>query len=279
MRAKTTISERRACRLVGLSRSMLQYEPIRSDGTKKLQARIIEIAHERRRFSYRRIQMMHKREGVAVNHKRTYRLYREAGLAVRKRKKRQGIAMPRIPLDQPRGSSEVWSMDFVFDAMASGKRIRCLTIVVDYPPEAVDILLERGISGHYVARRLSEIGPFRGLPLTIRTDQEPEFIGNALDQLATQHGVQIRLIHPGKPTNNAFIESFNDKFRDERLNEHWFRSLAHAREIINTWRKDYNEVRLHSSLGMTPAEFAAKHRAAKRSPATGDLNLPLKDFN
>jgi putative transposase len=279
MRAKTTISERRACRLVGLSRSVLQYEAIRSEETQVLQARIIDIAHERRRFGYRRIQMMLRREGVVVNHKRTYRLYREAGLAVRKRKKRQGIAVPRIPLDQPRGPNEVWSMDFVFDAMASGKRIKCLTIVDDYSREAVDILVDRGISGHYVARRLSEIGCFRGLPLTIRTDQGPEFTGNALDQWATQHGVQIRLIQPGKPTQNAFIESFNGKFRDECLNEHWFKSLAHAREIINTWRKDYNEVRPHSSLGMTPAEFAAKHRAAKRSPATGDLNLQLKDFN
>jgi len=223
--------------------------------------------------------MMLRREGVVVNHKRTYRLYREAGLAVRKRKKRQGIAVPRIPLDQPRGPNEVWSMDFVFDAMASGKRIKCLTIVDDYSREAVDILVDRGISGHYVARRLSEIGRFRGLPLTIRTDQGPEFTGNALDQWATQHGVQIRLIQPGKPTQNAFIESFNGKFRDECLNEHWFKSLAHAREVINIWRKDYNEVRPHSSLSMTPAEFAARHRAAKRSPATGDLNLQLKDFN
>jgi putative transposase len=131
-------------------------------------------------------------------------------------------------------------------------------------------LVDRGISGHYVARRLSEIGRFRGLPLTNRTDQGPEFTGNALDQWAVQ---------PGKPTQNAFIESFNGKFRDECLNEHWFKSLAHAREIINTWRKDYNEVRPHSSLGMTPSEFAAKHRAAIRSPETGGLNLQLKDFN
>ncbi len=279
MRAKTTISERRACQLVGLSRSVLQYQPIRSEQTQALQARIIDIAHERRRFGYRRIQMMLHREGVVINHKRAYRLYREAGLAVRKRKKRQGIAVPRIPLDQPHGLNEVCSMDFVFDAMSNGKRIKCLTIVDDYSREAVDILVDRGISGDYVARRLSEIGRFRGLPLTIRTDQGPEFTGNALDQWATQHGMQIRLIQAGKPTQNAFIELFNGKFRDECLNEHWFRSLAHAREIINTWRKDYNEVRPPSSLGMAPSEFAAQHRASKRSPATGGLNLQLKDFN
>ena len=192
---------------MGLSRSVLQYKPIPSEQTQALQARIIDIAHERRRFGYRRIQMMLRREGVVVNHKRTR--------------------------------------------------------------EAVDILVDRGISGHYVARRLSEIGRFRGLPLTNRTDQGPEFTGNALDQWAVQHGVQIRLIQPGKPIQNAFIESFNGKFRDECLNEHWFKSLAHAREIINTWRKDYNEVRPHSSLRMTPSEFAAKHRTAIRSPETG----------
>jgi len=263
MRANTTISERRACQLVGLSRSVLSYETVRSEQTQALQSRIVEIAHERRRFGYRRIQMMLRREGVVVNHKRTYRLYREAGLAVRKRRKRQGVAVPRLPLDQPSGPNEVWSMDFVFDALATGKRIKCLTIVDDFSREAVDILVDRGISGHYVARRLSEIGRFRGLPLTIRTDQGPEFTGNALDQWATQHGVEIRLIQAGKPTQNAFIESFNGKFRDECLNEHWFKSLPHAREVINTWRKDYNEARPHSSLGMTPSEFAARHRATK----------------
>jgi putative transposase len=193
MRAKTTISERRACQLVGLSRSVLQHKPISSEQTQALQARIIDIAYERRRFGYRCIQMMLRREGVVVNHKRTYPLYREAGLAVRKRKKHHGIAVPRIPLDQPGGPNEVWSMDFIFDAMSNGKRIKCLTIVDDYSREAVDILLDRGISGHYVARRLSEIGRFRGLPLTIRTDQGPEFTGNALDQWAVQHGVRIRL--------------------------------------------------------------------------------------
>jgi putative transposase len=170
-------------------------------------------------------------------------------------------------------------MDFVFDAMANGKRIKYLTIVDDYSREAVDILVDRGISGHYVARRLSEIGRFRRLPLAIRTDQGSDFTGNALDQWATHHGVQIGLIPPGKLTQNAFIESCNGKFRDECLNEHWFRSLAHAREVINSWRKDYNEVRPHSSLGMTPSEFAVHHRAAKRRPATGDLNLETEGFN
>ena len=279
MRANTTISERRACQLVGLSRSVLSYEPIRSEQTQALQSRIVEIAHERRRFGYRRIQMMLRREGMVVNHKRTYRLYREAGLTVRKRRKRQGVAVPRLPLDQPSGPNEVWSMDFVFDALATGKRIKCLTIVDDFSREAVDILVDRGISGHYVARRLSEIGRFRGLPLTIRTDQGPEFTGNALDQWATQHGVQIRLIQAGKPTQNAFIESFNGKFRDECLNEHWFKSLPHVREVINTWRKDYNEARPHSSLGMTPSEFAARHRAAKQGSTASRLDLQLTDFN
>jgi putative transposase len=176
----------------------------------------------------------------------------------RKRKKRQGIAVPRIPLDQPCDPNEIWSMDSVFDAMSKGKRIKCLTIVDDYFRGAVDILIDRGISGHYVARRLSEIGRFRGLPLTIRTDRGPEFADNSLDQWATQHGMQTRLIQPGKPTDNPFIESFNGSLRDECLNTNWFMSLEDAKEKIETWRQYYNYFRPHSSLADVPPALFAK---------------------
>ncbi len=148
-------------------------------------------------------------------------------------------------------------MDFVMDCLANGRRLKVLTVVDDCTKEAVDLVADFGISGHYVTRILDQVARFRGYPKAVRTDQGPEFTGRALDQWAYQHGVQLKLIQPGKPTQNAFIESFNGKFRDECLNEHWFHTLDHARVIINQWRKDYNECRPHSMLGYkTPAEMA-----------------------
>jgi len=261
MQNVTSVSERRACQLVGLSRSTLRYEPRRSEENEILKSRIVTLAQERRRFGYRRIHALLRREGVEANHKRIYRLYREADLAVRRRKRRKGVAVPREPLLLPAQRNEVWSMDFVMDALSHGRRIKILTIVDDCTKEAIDLAVDFGISGNYVTRVLDQAARFRGYPKAIRTDQGPEFTGRALDQWAYEHGVQLKLIQPGKPTQNAYIESFNGKFRDECLNEHWFHSLAHARTIIQTWRNDYNEQRPHSMLGyMTPAEAAEQLR-------------------
>ena len=148
-------------------------------------------------------------------------------------------------------------MDFVMDSLANGRRLKVLTVVDDCTKEAVNLVADFGISGHYVTRILDQVARFLGYPKAVRTDQGPKFTGRALDQWAYQHGVQLKLIQPGKPTQNAFIESFNGKFRDECLNEYWFHTLDHARVIINQWRKDYNECRPHSMLGYkTPAEMA-----------------------
>jgi putative transposase len=269
MRDKTRISERRACRLVGLSRTVLHYEAkVRPENT-VLQGRIVELAQVRRRFGYRRIHALLRREGVGANHKRVFRLYQAAGLAVRRRRKRYGIAVEREKLELPIRPNEVWSMDFVSDALAGGRRIKALTIVDDFTKEAVGIVADHGISGHYVTRILDQAVRFRGLPAAIRTDQGPEFTGKALDQWAYRNGVQLKLIQPGKPTQNAYIESFNGKFRDECLNEHWFTSLAEARALIAAWRRDYNENRPHSALKyQTPAEFAACCRSGDATNAT-----------
>jgi putative transposase len=259
VRAKTTLSERRTCQLLGLSRSVLHYESQRvEDG---LQARLIELAGERRRFGYRRLHILIEREGIEVNHKRVHRLYREAGLAVRRRRKRERVAVERRPLQIPSGPNHTWSMDFVFDALANGKPIKCLNVVDDCTKEAVVIEAARRINGQGVADLLEAACRFRGYPACIRTDQGPEFTGRSLDQWAQANGVKLLLIQPGKPTQNAYVESFNGKFRDECLNENWFVSLDHARAVISEWRRDYNEVRPHSSLGKkTPAQFAATLR-------------------
>jgi len=261
MQVATGISERRACRLVGLSRSTLRDASRRSEANEPLSAQIVELAQERRRFGDRRIHALLCREGIEANHKRIDRLYREANLAVRRRKRRKGVTVPREALALPTRRNEVWSMDFVMDALANGRRIKTLAIVDDCTKEAIDLVTDFGISGHYVARILDRAARFRGYPKAIRTDQGPELTSRALDQWAYEHGVRLKRIQPGKPTQNAYIESFNGKFRDECLNEHGFQSLVHARAIIQAWRQDYNEFRPHSQLGyQTPAERAEQLR-------------------
>lgn len=261
MREETSISLRRACRLVGVSRLTLTYRSQKQSDDREIQARLTELAGERRRFGYRRLHILLRREGLEVNHKRVYRLYNEAGLTVKKRKRRKGIAVERQALGLPEGPDQVWSMDFVMDALCYGRRLKILTVVDDYTKEALDLVVSHSISGDHVASALDAIAQFRGYPAAIRTDQGPEFTSKALDRWAYENGVELRLIQPGKPTQNAYIESFNGKFRDECLNEHWFRDLPHARQVIANWRTDYNENRPHSSLGYdTPSEFAAAYR-------------------
>ncbi|EGQ8297177.1 IS3 family transposase, partial [Vibrio parahaemolyticus] len=262
----TQLSERRACLLVGIQRASLRYQPQANREDDKLQARIKELALERRRFGYRRIHRLLRREGFDVNHKRVYRLYCELGLTVSKRRRRKSQCVEREPLLLPSVPNHTWSMDFVMDALSNGRRIKCLTIVDDYTKECLDIPVATGISGDEVVITLESIAAFRGYPASIRTDQGPEFTGKALDQWAYQHGVILKLIQAGKPTQNAYIESFNGKFRDECLNEHWFRDLSHARELISIWRMDYNENRPHSALDyLTPSEFAATTRTSRNN--------------
>jgi|TARA_R110001583_G_scaffold195415_1_gene372961 putative transposase len=169
-------------------------------------------------------------------------------------------------------------MDFVMDSLANGRRIKCLTIVDDFTKECLDIPVAMGISGEQVARTLDGIAAFRGYPKAVRTDQGPKFTGKALDQWAYRHGVELKLIQPGKPMQNGYVESFNGKFRDECLNEHWFRDLAHAREKISNWRLDYSEQRPHSSLVyQTPLEFASALRLGKTDSAVTDITRKQLD--
>lgn len=260
------LSERRACRLVGLSRDSYRNPPVPTEATQRLSARIVEIAQVRRRFGYRRIHDLLSVDFPGVNHKRVYRLYSQAELAVRKRKKAKRPVSERVPLLAASRVNEVWSMDFVSDSLANGRRIKCLTVADDFSHECVDIAVDYGISGQYVTRLLDQAAMFRGYPAAVRTDNGPEFTSRAFIAWAQSHGVRHILIQPGRPMQNGYIESFNGKFRDECLNEHWFESLPQARSTIAAWRQDYNEVRPHSSLGrIPPAEFAQRHRS-KNSP-------------
>ena len=212
-----------------------------------------------------------------MNHKRVYRLYREANLAVRRRRKAKYPSTLRQPLQAADAPNEVWSMDFVSDALANGRRIRCLTVADDFTHECVDVAVDHGISGKYVTRVLDQAACFRGYPKAVRTDNGPEFTSRAFIAWTQLHGIRHLLIQPGKPMQNGYIESFNGKFRDECLNEHWFTALQQARDIIADWRRDYNEVRPHSSCGrIPPAKFAASFRQAQEDERNSKAKAPMQ---
>jgi putative transposase len=255
------LSERRACRLVGLSRDSFRNPPMASEQTQALRCRIVDIAHQRRRFGYRRVHDLLRRDFPGVNHKRVYRLYREANLAVRKRKKSKRPLNERVPLQLAKAVNEVWSMDFVSDSLSNGRRLKYLTVADDFSHECVDIAVDFGISGEYVTRLLDRAAVFRGYPDMVRTDNGPEFTSRVFMAGAQTHGIRHILIQPGRPMQNGYIESFNGKFRDEHLNESWFETLQQARNAASIWKQDYNQVRPHSSVGrIPPAEFAHLHR-------------------
>lgn len=268
----TLISERRACALVGLSRDSWRNPPQRAQHDQATSQRIVELAHERRRFGYRRIADMLRAAGTRINDKRVYRLYKLADLSVRKRRGKQRLKLERVPLHECRAINEVWSMDFVSDSLASGRRIKCLTVTDDFSHECVDIAVDHGIGGEYVVRVLDQVARFRGYPQAVRTDQGPEFTSRAFMAWAQAKSVRHILNQPGKPTQNAYIESFNGRMRDELLNEALFLGLNHARETITAWVADYNTERPHSALGyLTPAAFAAGLRSA-----TDQLSPPFQ---
>lgn len=250
------LSERRALAVVRMSASALRYTP-RPDKNVELRQRILALAQRYKRYGVGMIYLKLRQEQWPVNYKRVERLYQQANLQVRRRKRKKVPAGDRQPLFRPDAANQVWSMDFVFDRTADGRAIKTLTIVDDATHECVAIEVERAISGHGVARVLDRLAHTRGLPRIIRTDNGKEFCGKAMVAWAHERGVQLRLIQPGKPNQNAYIESFNGRLRDECLNEHWFPSLLHARTAIETWRREYNEERPKEVLGgLTPSAYA-----------------------
>jgi len=192
-----------------------------------------------------------------INHKRTERIYHEEGLALRRKRRRKGAAGSRVMMPLPQRPNQRWSMDFVADSIVTGRRFRALAIVDDYSRECPAIEVDTSLGGARVVSVLERLAETRGLPRVITTDNGPEFTGRALDEWAYLKGVQLNFIRPGKPIENAYAESFIGRLRDECLNENWFMNLKHARDIIEDWRRDYNEVRPHSSLhGGAPMEYA-----------------------
>jgi putative transposase len=257
MRSEVAVSERRACGLMGLWRATCRYRRRRAED-ERLRQRLRELAHQFRRFGYRRLHDRLVREGWRVNHKRVGRLYRLEGLQVRKRRRKRCSSVPRLPLPAPTGANQVWSVDFMADTLSSGRKLRTLNVVDDYTRECLAIEVDTSLPGARVVRVLERLVSERGRPRQIRTDNGPEFTGRALDQWCFAKGVEQHFIQPGKPMQNGYIESFNGKFRDECLNENWFLSLGDARTIIEHWRRHYNQERPHSALGYrTPEEFAA----------------------
>lgn len=257
LQAHYDISETRGCRVVQMYRSTFRYESKAKDQT-LLKMRIKEIAATRVRYGYKRIHILLKREGWQINHKRVYRIYRESGLNLRHKSKRKRASGIRIPREDVTSRNECWAMDFVSDSLYNGKRFRALTIIDIYTRECCGIHANQRIRGEQVVDELDRITARRGYPKKIRVDNGPEFISKALDAWAYHNEVKLDFSRPGKPTDNAFIESFNGSLRDECLNTNWFLSIDDARDKLETWQNDYNEYRPHSSLNnLTPAEYAA----------------------
>ena len=255
------MSERHACRLMGLARSTHRYRSGKAERDRGLRAQLKELAAKRMRFGYRRLTAMLVRAGMPANHKRVYRLYREEGLAMRIRQRRRirwnGVAT------NPAASrpNQRWSIDFVSDCVSTGQVIRMLTIVDDYTRECPAIEVDTSLGGLRVCRVLQRISSERGLPEAIVLDNGPEFRSRALTAWSEERGVRLEFIQPGKPVQNAYVESFNGRLRDECLNANWFISVKEARQKIETWRHDYNQQRPHSSLNyLPPAEFAQTRR-------------------
>ena len=262
------LSQVRACRLVGLNRSSMNYRPRRPDDS-MLRQRLRELAAERRRFGYRRLGWLLEREGHVLNRKKLYRLYREEKLMVRRRGRRKRAIGTRAPLALPAAVNRRWSLDFVSDALGDGRRFRILCVVDDFSRECLAAVVDTSLGGVRVVRELERLVSERGTPEVIVSDNGTELTSCAVLRWATGR-LDWHYIEPGKPVQNAFIESFNSRLRDECLNEHVFLTLAEARETIEAWRHDYNHLRPHSSLGaLTPTEFAVLKGQEVQPPREG----------
>ena len=260
MQACFGVSERRVCAMLPLARNTLRYRPQRQ-GYEALILRIRDIATARPRFGYQRVLVMLRREGWKVNHKLVYRLYREEGLNLRQKRRIKRGSHLRVPPTMALSPNERWSMDFVMDELTCGRRFRVLTMVDNWNRFSPMLRVDFSLRGTCVAAALEEARVQHGLPKIITVDNGSEFISRALGAYAYEHGIRLDFIRPGKPVENALIESFNRRLRDECLNANLFFTFADARQKIEAWRKDYNQDQPHSALGdFSPLDYTAKHR-------------------
>jgi len=251
------VSQRRACQVISADRTSIRYRSVRPEDA-ALRARLRELAAVRRRFGYRRLLILLRREGTHVNHKKLRRLYREERLQVRRRNGRKRALGTRAPLALPQGPNQRWSLDFLSDTLTDSRRFRILAVVDDFTRECLTLVADTSFSGVRVGRELDAIIIRRGKPLSIVSDNGTELTSMAILEWSQQAQIDWHYIAPGKPTQNAFIESFNGRLRDELLNETLFVSLAHAREALAIWKDDYNTVRPHSAIGNVPPAVYAK---------------------
>ena len=261
------LSQRRACGLIGITRRGFRHAPA-EDRNRELRQRLRALAEERRRWGCPMLYQVIRREGFAVNHKRVERLYLEQGLSLRRRRRRKRLSHVRVVREPPRALNDSWAVDFVHDSLFDGRRFRALTVIDEWSRECLAIEVDLSLTGERVIRVLERLCDTRGVPAVLQSDNGPEFRGWVVDQWAYGRGVRLQFIEPGKPIQNAFIESFNSRLREECLNEQVFVSLEDARRKIEQWRLQYNRERPHSSLGyLAPEEFAARNRQLRSEPA------------
>ena len=256
VRGEYAFSERRACLLMTMAVSSYRYQARRCD--EGLRVRLVELAREKPRFGYRRLHVLLQRSGEVVNHKRVHRVYREAGLSIRRKKRRHCVRIGQ-PVRNWTAANQEWALDFVHDAMACGRAIRVLSVVDAYTRECLALVADTSFASRRVTRVLEEIITQRGRPTRIRCDNGPELTSRHFLAWCVERQVELVHIQPGKPTQNAHVESFHGRMREECLNVSWFENLFDARRKITAWQKEYNEERPHSSLGyLTPQEFATR---------------------
>lgn len=267
------LSQRRACLLVSVSRTVFSYKPVWSELNERVRHRLKELAAKYRKYGAWKFHKILKREGIVVNHKRVERIYRQEHLSLRERKRKKLKAVSRVPLPRPVRVNQQWAMDFIHDKLWVGRRFRALSIVDAFTHECLALEVDTSLGGERVKRVLEQLAFERGLPESITVDNGPEFISQVMDEWAYHRGVKLDFIRPGKPTDNAFVESFHDKFREECLDEHYFSTLFEARTIIEDWRIEFNTFRPHRSLkGLTPHEFLMQQTQQQNTPK---LALPL----
>ena len=262
------LSQRRACTLIGVARSALAYRSVKGERDAPVLGRMAALSAQYPRYGYRRIAIFLGRDGHVMSFGRAHRLWRKARLQVPRKRPRKRIATGRPRPKAPMGANQVWSYDFVFDWCANGQQLKCLTVTDEWTKEGLAIEVDGPIRSARVIEVLERLVCERGAPLYLRSDNGPEFVSRALLAWIVNQGIETALIDPGKPWQNGATESFNGKFRDECLSLEWFRSRAEAKVVIETWRRHFNEVRPHSSLGyLTPAAFAARLRTEDTAPA------------